>query len=49
LGPSKKSYNPKGLLDSVNQLPGLVEGELKDKKCIQVACGIKHTVSIFFK
>jgi len=44
MGSSKKTYNPKTLLDSVIQLPGLVEGELKEKKCIQVACGIKHTI-----
>jgi len=43
---SKKSYNPKSTTASKIQLPGRVEGELKDKKCIQVACGIQHTVFI---
>jgi len=43
-GSSKKAYNPKNTTASKTQLPGKVEGDLKDKKCIQVACGIQHTV-----
>ncbi len=41
---SKKSYNPQSTTTSKTQLPGKVEGELQNKTCIQVACGIQHTV-----